>query len=225
MVHRRREDARFDARDAMVTKVLYSLDGKQLFSLGIGVGRQWDSETWVGGDKFTSFGEYARPSQAILGRPKSGPYQLAEGSGNYPVELYTSKACDERGMKVASYAGKWDKLPDFDTLTPVKQGVLNITFPDAFVRSLTVGDMDSSRLMAGALLAQGKPEEAKALLGRLHGSGWPLSERAQWGVEQTRMRIPIPRGPEDADHRRRRIVQAFRLRHLSPALSVRSRFA
>ena len=45
MVHRNREDARFAARDAMVTKVLYSLDGKQLFSLGIGVGRKWDSET------------------------------------------------------------------------------------------------------------------------------------------------------------------------------------
>ncbi|MDE0839082.1 MAG: hypothetical protein OSB41_08505, partial [Kiritimatiellae bacterium] len=32
-------------------------------------------------------------------------------------------------------------------------------------------------------------EEAKALLGRFVGSGWPLSDRDQMGVEQTRMRI------------------------------------
>jgi hypothetical protein len=54
---------------------------------------------------------------------------------------------------------------------------------------LTVGDIDSSRLMAGALLAQGNPEEAKALLTKLHRGGWPLSERDQGHVEQARMRI------------------------------------
>jgi hypothetical protein len=52
-----------------------------------------------------------------------------------------------------------------------------------------VGEIDSSRLMAGALLAQGKPEEAKALLVRLHRDGWPLSEEEQEHVEQARMRI------------------------------------
>ncbi|MDE2658311.1 MAG: PA14 domain-containing protein, partial [Verrucomicrobiota bacterium] len=311
MVHRRRDEARSDkaARDAMVTKVLYSLDGKQLFSLGIGVGRRWDSETGVEGDKFAEFGAYARPSQAVLRRPKSGPYQLAKGSENYPVELYTSEACDEHGMNYASYAGKWDTLPDFDKLTPVKKGVLinidsehlkgvilpywkitkkdgrdhrtthpsalkatgylkvekagdytfslqsadasrlevgskvviesegqeniraaaevkhgtvhlgpgvhpvtlsylnargtnlNVVFPREFVRSLTVGDMDGSRLMAGALLAQGKPEEAKALLGRFVGSGWPLSEEDQYDVEQTRMRIRrMARATSTIDH-------------------------
>ena len=66
---------------------------------------------------------------------------------------------------------------------------LDITFPREFARSLVVGDMDSSRMMAGALLAQGKPEEAKALLVRLHRDGWPLSEEEQEHVEQTRMRI------------------------------------
>jgi len=319
MVHHNREDARFGARDAMVTKVLYSLDGKHLISLGIGVGRRWDSETGLEGDKFTSFGEYARPRQAVLRRPDSGPYQLAEGSGNYPVELYTSEACDEHGMNYASYAGKWDTLPDFDKLTPVKKGVLkhidpehlsgvmppywkitkkdgrndktaqpsglrvtgylrvkragdyafslqsrdgsrlvvgskividndgikeanevkhgslhlepgvhsfaltyinaqefaltgindqyagslNFTFPDAFVRSLTVADMDSSRMMAGALLALGKPEEAKALLTKLHRGGWPLSDREQGYVEQARMRIrrmARTSSPDDRSH-------------------------
>ncbi len=299
MVHHRREGNPDNAaRDAMVTKVLYSLDGKQLISLGIGVGRQWDSETGVGGGELTTFGEYARPRQAILRRPESGPDQMADGFENYPVELYTSEACDAHGMNYASYAGKWDKLPDFDKLTPVKQGVLNhidpehlkgvmlpywkitkkdgrndktaqpsgvrmtgylrvkkagdyafslqsrdgsrlvvgskividndglkeadaakevkhgslhlepgvhsfvltyfsaqdpgslnITFPDEFVRSLTMADMDRSRLMAGALLALGRREEAKALLVRLHRGGWPLSDREQYYVEQTRIRI------------------------------------
>ena len=317
MAHHRRGD---NSRDAMVTKVLYSRDGKQLFSLGIGVGRRWDSETGVGGDKFTDFGEYASPRQAVLRRPKSGPNQLAEGFENYPVELYTSEACDEHGMNYASYAGKWDTLPDFDKLTPVKKGVLkhidpehlsgvmlpywkitkkdgrdhrtaqpsglrvtgylkvkragdyafslqsrdgsrlvvgsktvidndgikevaagkevkdgslhlelgvhsfmltcvnaqafalasfydqnsgslNFTFPDAFVRSLTVADMDSNRLMAGRLLAQGKPEEAKALLTKLHRGGWPLSEEEQEHVEQTRMRIRrLARTTSSIDH-------------------------
>ena len=50
---------------------------------------------------------------------------MAKGSENYPVELYTSEACDEHGMNYASYAGTWDTLPDFDKLTPVKKGVLN----------------------------------------------------------------------------------------------------
>ena len=66
---------------------------------------------------------------------------------------------------------------------------LDVTFPREFVRSLTVGDMESSRLMAGALLALGKPEEAKSLLTKLHRDGWPLSEEEQEHVEQARMRI------------------------------------
>ena len=66
---------------------------------------------------------------------------------------------------------------------------LDVTFPREFVRSLTVGDVESSRLMAGALLAQGKPEEAKALLIKLHRGGWPLSDEDQGYVEQARMRI------------------------------------
>ena len=114
-----------NSRDAMVTKVLYSLDGKQLFSIGIGVGRRWDSETGAEADEFANFGAYASPHQAALGRPQSGPDQPAEGSENFPVELYTSKACDEQGMNYATYAGRWDTLPDFDELTPVVQGVLN----------------------------------------------------------------------------------------------------
>ncbi len=297
MAHHMRDD---NSRDAMVTKVLYSLDGKQLFSIGIGVGRRWDSETGAEADEFAKFGAYASPHQAALGRPQSGPDKPAKGSEHFPIELYTSEACDEQGMNYATYAGRWDTLPDFDKLTPVKKGVLNhidrehltgalltwlkttkkdgkdhqtvhpsslkvtgylkarragdyafslksngpsrllvdskvvidddgqreknaaaevtrgtvhlepgvhafvltysgggnprhssldITFPRAFVRSLVVGDMDSSRMMAGALLAQGKPEEAKALLTKLHRGGWPLSDEEQRHVEQARMRI------------------------------------
>ena len=296
MVHDRKDEW-YAARAAMVTKVLYSPDGKQLFSLGIGVGRQWDSETGAEADEFADFGIYATPRQVTLRRTDRGADQPAEGSENFPLELYTSKACEERGMNYASYYGKWDTLPDFDELKPVVQGVLNhidsehlkgvmlpylkitkkngkdhrtqhpsalkltgylkvkkagdyafslksngpsrlvvgsktvietdglkdrearerggvhlepgvhafvltysaageprhswldVTFPREFVRSLTVGDVESSRLMAGALLAQGKPEEAKALLIKLHRGGWPLSDEDQGYVEQARMRI------------------------------------
>ncbi|MDE0911386.1 MAG: PA14 domain-containing protein, partial [Myxococcota bacterium] len=292
--HKRKDDA---TRDAMVTKVLFSLDGKQLASLGWRVARKWDSETGGKGREFADFGYGPSENYAWLRRPSSGPNRLVEGFENYPVELYTSEACDEPGMNYASYAGKWDKLPDFDKQTPVKKGVLkhidpkhlsgvmlpywkitkkdgrndkiaqpsglrvtgylrvkkagdyafslqsrdgsrllvgskmvidndgvkegeaaeevkhgtvhlepgvhsfvltyfntqdsgslNFTFPDAFVRPLTVADMESSRLMAGALLAQGKPEQAKSLLTKLHRDGWPLSEEEQEHVEQARMR-------------------------------------
>jgi WD40 repeat protein len=308
MVHDRKDEW-YASRAAMVTKVLYSPDGKQLFSLGIGVGRQWDSETGAEADEFADFGIYATPKQVTLRRTDRGADQPAEGSENFPIELYSSKACDEIGMNYASYYGKWDTLPDFDELNPVKQGVLNhidsehlkgvmlpylkitkkngkdhrtqhpsaltltgylkvnkagdyafslksngpsrlvvgsktmietdglkdrearehggvhlepgvhafvltysgageprhswldVTFPRDFVRSLTVGDVESSRLMAGALLAQGKPEEAKALLIKLHRGGWPLSEEDQGSVEQARMRIRRLAGTESpTDH-------------------------
>lgn len=64
-----------------------------------------------------------------------------------------------------------------------------------------MADMDSSRLMAGTLLAKGKPEEAKALLTKLHRGGWPLSEEEQEHVEQARMRIRRMAGTSSAtDH-------------------------
>ena len=277
--------------------------------------------------------------------PVKGPNRPAIGFENYPVGLYTTKACEEPGMKVASYDGRWEKLPDFDALKPAKQGVirhidqehfsgttwrleppnqngirilrarfrgggshltsidqahlsdallpywksskmedgsdqwtahpsgvkatgylkvekagdytfslhsyenisqlvvgseivvhndgqgkaakevkhgtvhlapgvhpvtltflnarqrrdpqqldqsangLHVGFPKEFVRSLTAGDIASIRLQAGALLAEGNREEAKALLTKLHRGGWPLSEREQEHVEQARMRI------------------------------------
>jgi hypothetical protein len=54
---------------------------------------------------------------------------------------------------------------------------------------LTAGDIAGIRLKAGALLAEGKREEAKALLIKLHRGAWPLSEEEQENVEQARMRI------------------------------------
>ena len=66
---------------------------------------------------------------------------------------------------------------------------LFVGFPEEFVRSLTAGDIAGIRLKAGALLAEGKREEAKALLIKLHRGAWPLSERDQEYVEQSRMRI------------------------------------
>ncbi|MFT6575609.1 MAG: hypothetical protein ACJA16_003813, partial [Akkermansiaceae bacterium] len=66
---------------------------------------------------------------------------------------------------------------------------LHVGFPKEFVRSLTAGDIASIRLQAGSLLAEGKREEAKALLIKLHRGGWPLSDVEQEHVEQARMRI------------------------------------
>jgi hypothetical protein len=275
--------------DATVTKVLYSLDGNQLVSLGGGAARKRHRDAGGEGEQFADFDAPRTPKVEWHG-PREGPDRLADGFENFPVELYTTKACQEQGMNYASYYGKWDELPDFDSLKPVKQGVLrhidrahlmaallpywktgylkvkkagdyafslksngpsrlvvgsktvietdglkdreardrgvvhlepgvhplvltysseadphhrwlDVTFPNEFVRSLTVGEIDSSRLMAGTLLAKGKPEEAKGLLTKLHRGRWPLSELEQENVEQTRMRIRRMAGTSSAiDH-------------------------
>jgi len=326
---------------AHAVNVMYSRDGKELVSLAAGGGyaRKWDSVTGKGGKHFLHFGG-SRSLKSVTWLPpgKGGvlqvesPNRQAIGFENFPVALYTTKACEEQGLKVASYDGRWEKLPDFDALKPVKQGVirhidqehlsgttwrlavhgrriidgryvlnsidqehlsdgllpywkitekedgsdqrtaqpsglkatgylkvekagdytfslqshdssrlvvaskivvdndgqkrgaaaeevkhgtvhlepgvhpvtltylnashdhntargLHVAFPREFVRSLTVGNIASIRLMAGALLAQGKREEAKALLIKLHRGGWPLSDEEQEHVEQARMRI------------------------------------
>jgi len=282
--------------DSIVTGVMYSLDGKELVSIGGGNAKKWDSETGSGGKPIGQF-DAARKAWTSWRPPMEGPNRLADGFEDYPVELYRTEACKEQGMNVACYEGTWEKLPDFDSLKSVKKGVLrhfdekhlnevllpyyrttrkdgkdhrtehpsalkatgyvrvkaagdytfawqsadpgrlvvgskvvidsegqensreaaevkhgtvhlepgvhpvtlsylnargtrlNVVFPREFVRSLTRGAIDRSRLMAGALLAQGKPEEAKALLTKLHRGGWPLSEEEQWQVERARMRI------------------------------------
>ncbi|MDC0157277.1 PA14 domain-containing protein [Verrucomicrobia bacterium] len=326
---------------ARAVNVMYSRDGKALVSIG-GIGgyaQKWDSETGSGGKRFAKLhGSSSHRSVPWLPPGKGdflqveSPNRPAIGFENFPVELYTTKACEEQGMTVASYDGLWEKLPDFDTLKPVVQGVirhidqehlsgttwrpelhgrrfvdgryvlnsieqehlsdgllpywkiskkkdgsdqrtahpsglkatgylkvekagdytfslhshdssrlvvaskvvidndgqkrgeaaeevkhgtvhlepgvhpvtltylkashdhnsvrgLHVAFPREFVRSLTVGDIASIRLMAGALLAQGKREEAEVLLTKLHRDGWPLSEEDQEHVEQARMRI------------------------------------
>jgi WD40 repeat protein len=321
--------------------VMYSRDGKALVSLAAGGGyaRKWDSETGKGGKQFIHFGgsrslksvPWLPPGKGGFAQVES-PNRPAIGFENFPVALYTTKACEEQGMTVASYDGRWEKLPDFDALKPVKQGVirhidqehlsgttwrpnvhsvrfvdgryalnsidqehlsdvllpywkiskkkdgseqrtaqpsgvkatgylkvekagdytfslqshdssrlvvaskividndgqkrgeaaeavkhgtvhlepgvhsvtltylnashghnsargLHVAFPKEFVRSLTAGDITGIRLQAGALLAEGKREQAKALLIKLHRDGWPLSEKEQEHVEQARMRI------------------------------------
>ena len=75
---------------------------------------------------------------------------------------------------------------------------LHLGFPREFVRSLTVGDIESSiRLMAGALVgSRESPRKRKRLLIKLHRGGWPLSEEEQGYVEQARMRIRRLAGTE-----------------------------
>ena len=331
--------------DDRALKAMYSSDGKELISVhtGRGYAQKWDSKTGKGGERFALLGTGRFKSVPWL-PPGKGPDRPAIGFENYPVGLYTTKACEEPGMKVASYDGRWEKLPDFDALKPAKQGVirhidqehlsgttwklspngdgirvldarfrggqphltsideaylsdallpywksarmedgsdqwtahpsgvkatgylkvekagdytfslhsyenisqlvvgseivvhnegqgkaakevkhgtvhlepgvhpvtltylnarqrrdpqrldetargLHVGFPKEFVRSLTAGDIASIRLQAGALLAEGKREEAKALLIKLHRGAWPLSDVEQEHVEQARMRI------------------------------------
>ena len=332
--------------DDRALKAMYSSDGKELISVhtGRGYAQKWDSKTGKGGERFALLGTGRFKSVPWL-PPGKGPDRPAIGFENYPVGLYTTKACQEPGMKVASYDGLWEKLPDFDELKPDAQGVirhidqehlsgttwkltppnedgirvldarfrggqphltsideaylsdallpywkstrmedgsdqwtahpsgvkatgylkvekagdytfslhsyenisqlvvgseivvhnegqgkaakevkhgtvhlepgvhpvtltylnarqrrdsqrldetargLHVGFPKEFVRSLTAGDIASIRLQAGALLAEGKREEAKALLIKLHRGAWPLSDVEQEHVEQARMRI------------------------------------
>jgi len=289
-----RHGSQYNFHEPMVRNVLYSLDGKHLVSVGGGSARKWNSETGSGGDQVGQF-DGPRVVQSHWHGAREGPDRLADGFENFPVELYTTEACEVAGVNYASYQGdeSWDQLPDFDKLKPVKTGILQrldmhevgrivlpyhikdeksrqvrqcsglkltgflrvkaaddfefslasadasrltvnstvvidsdgehrhaeekrgsihldpgvypftivyshdtsgdqtfrFTVPTAFVRSLTMADIDRSRLMAGVLLALGKPEEAKALLTKLHRGGWPLSEEEQEHVEQARMRI------------------------------------
>ncbi len=330
--------------DDRALKAMYSRDGKELVSVhtGRGYAQKWDSETGQGGERFALLGTGRFKSVSWL-PPGKGPDRPAIGFENYPVGLYTTRDCEEPGMKVASYDGLWEKLPDFDTLKPDAQGVIRhidqehlsgttwqldpqgglvqgtrfkggqphlisiteehlsdallpywkstrkedgsdqwtahpsgvkatgylkvekagdytfslhsyenisqlavgseivvhndgkgkaarevkhgtvhlepgvhpvtltylnarqqtdpqrrqhetarglfVGFPEEFVRSLTAGDIAGIRLQAGALLAEGKREEAKDLLIKLHRGAWPLSDVEQENVEQARMRI------------------------------------
>ena len=330
--------------DDRALKAMYSHDGKELISVhtGRGYAQKWDSETGQGGERFALLGTGRFKSVSWL-PPGKGPDRPAIGFENYPVGLYTTKDCEELGMKVASYDGRWEKLPAFDALKPAKEGVirhidqehfsgttwqrdpqgglmqgtrfkggephlisiaeehlsdallpywksskkedgsdqwtahpsgvkatgylkvekasgyrfslhsyenisqlvvgseivvhndgkgeaakevkhgtvhlepgvhpvtltflnarqqrdpqrrqhetargLHVGFPEEFVRSLTAGDIAGIRLKAGALLAEGKREEAKALLIKLHRGAWPLSDEEQENVEQARIRI------------------------------------
>ena len=111
--------------DDRALKVMYSRDGKELVSIhaGKGYAQKWDSETGKGGERFALLGNGRFKSVPWL-PPGKGPNRPAIGFENYPVGLYTTKACEEPGMKVASYDGLWEKLPDFDALKPDQQGVI-----------------------------------------------------------------------------------------------------
>ena len=111
--------------DDRALNVMYSRDGKELVSVPAGNGhaQKWASETGKGGERFANLGTGRFKSVAWL-PPGKGPNREVVGFENYPVALYTTKACEESGMKVASYDGLWEKLPDFDALKPDKQGVI-----------------------------------------------------------------------------------------------------
>ena len=65
-------------QDAAVTKVLYSLDGKQLVSLGGASAKKWNSDTGSGGEQFGQF-DAPRISQVTWHGPREGPNRLVDG--------------------------------------------------------------------------------------------------------------------------------------------------
>jgi len=105
------------------------------------VGRPWQ---WPGGNivipagmqraggknRFAALFQPTDPPGYFAGRPAptlraSGPPNVRAGAYlEFPMVFYTSKSCTERGVDYAYYEGKWDKLPDFDKMKPVKKGRL-----------------------------------------------------------------------------------------------------
>jgi WD40 repeat protein len=106
--------------DGPVTYVQFSPDSKQLVSLGGSIGCFWNVGTGQQEREMTGLEGYMRVPEARW----CGLYPMAKGFEGYPVALYTTEACDENGVNYACYDGKWDKLPDFDKLEPVKTGKL-----------------------------------------------------------------------------------------------------
>ena len=112
--------------DARALKVMYSRDGKELVSLhaGRGMPKNGIAKPAKAASSFALLGNGRSQIGRLATARDRGPNRPAIGFENYPVALYTTKACEEQGMKVARYDGQWEKLPDFDALKPVKQGVI-----------------------------------------------------------------------------------------------------
>jgi len=103
-----------------VRGVQFTVDGKQLLSIGGSIGKFWNTETGAEQSEMGGLEGYTRvPEGRWLGRHK-----MAEGFEQYPVALFTGKDCKENGLNYACYEGKWENLPDFDKLEPVKAGKL-----------------------------------------------------------------------------------------------------
>jgi len=54
----------------------------------------------------------------------AGPLVVPAPGYEFPTPIYTSKACDQPGVNYAYYKGTWDKLPEFPSLQPAKEGTL-----------------------------------------------------------------------------------------------------
>jgi WD40 repeat protein len=131
--------------DGPVTCVQFSPDSKQLVSLGGTIGCFWNVGTGQQEREIPGLEGYMRFPEAIW----LGLYPMAKGFESYPVALYTTEACDENGVNYACYDGKWDKLPDFGTLEPVKTGKLkhidNEHLQEVLLRHQVIGDDSQER--------------------------------------------------------------------------------
>jgi hypothetical protein len=128
-------------------KYMVLLSGVALWSVGLGVQADpiWTDDGVMGLYEGThTVGGAARPVEAyVIGRgdrnyevvlatpPDSdGPDTLrlvlrTPGMERVPLPVYTSTDAAEPGVRYAYYHGQWSALPDFDQLTPVKQGALD----------------------------------------------------------------------------------------------------
>lgn len=100
------------------TKVHYTLDGSQpLITSALA-----KPEIELSGPATIIF-------RKVTGRPKFDQTITGEfKEGSYLATARLRKDYKPGGFNYAYYEGQWDKLPDFKTLTPVKEGIADSTF-------------------------------------------------------------------------------------------------
>jgi len=104
-----------------VLTVAFSSDSKQLASASRNIIKFWNGDNAHELRQIKGHGSDAHTVTFMVSGP---PKERPEKGYTFPMVLYTSKACEERGVNYAYYEGKWEKLPDFDKMKPVKEGRL-----------------------------------------------------------------------------------------------------
>jgi WD40 repeat protein len=103
-----------------VRSMAFSPDGKRLASVSRDLIIFWDEDSAHELCLAKTHGYKMNPVTVSVSGPPGTP---TEGY-TFPMVFYTSAACSEQGVNYAYYEGKWEKLPDFDKMEPVKTGKL-----------------------------------------------------------------------------------------------------